>query len=242
MRRSFWGLFGRSRHGAYEEEGAHNTKTRPASETCRHHIHEVILKDVFHECLGSSNAPEIAIFKRSKSQWQFVDPSKKETVESCDELIEFIATNSTARQLKDDMLSFLKESLMSKSHPREDYEELLRLCYTFLGGEESKPLRRAGALHQARWMAKALYCLKLQMLNSQLKLTAREAFGVRRMALFVSLVYVRQWHEAIVSVKAPLNDVRFLDILLTYPDSQTAKDALRVHSDATCGISRKKTW
>ena len=199
---------------------------------CRHHIHEVVLKDVFCECLGSSNAPEVAIFKRLKSQWQFVDPTKKETVETCNELIEFFAANSTACQLKDDMLSFLKECLLSKSYPREDYEELLRLCFVFLGGKDSKPLRRPGALHQARWMAKALYCLKLQMLNSQLELTAREALGVRRMALFISLVYVRQWHEAMVSVKAPLNDVRFLNILRTYPDSQVAKvgdRALRRH-------------
>lgn len=196
---------------------------------CRHHIHEVILKDVFLECLGCSSGPDIAIFKRLQTRWQFVDTTVKrcETAETCDDLIEFFATNSTARHLKDEMLTFLREALTTKKHPREDYEELLRLCYAFLGGEDPKPLRRPGALHQARWMAKAIYCLKLQMLKSQLKLTTRETLGVRRMALFVSLIYVRQWHEAIVSVKAPLNDVRFLEILLTYPDGSLAKVADR---------------
>ena len=44
-----------------------------------------------------------------------MDPFKKERVETCDELVEFPATNNTARQPKDDMLSFLKESLLSKA-------------------------------------------------------------------------------------------------------------------------------
>ncbi|KAG0705268.1 hypothetical protein GWK47_024524 [Chionoecetes opilio] len=115
---------------------------------------------------------------------------------------------------------------MSKNHPREDYEELLCLSYLFLGGEgPAKPFRRPGALHQARWMAKAIYCLKLQMLKSQLSLTGREKAGVERVALFVALVYCKQWHEAPISVKAPLNDVLFLEILKTYPDQTVAKAA-----------------
>ncbi|KAG0727887.1 hypothetical protein GWK47_033694 [Chionoecetes opilio] len=141
--------------------------------------------------------------------------------------------HDTASKLKDDALAFLKEALMSKNHPREDYEELLRLSYLFLGGEgPAKPFRRPGALHQARWMAKAIYCLKLQMLKSQLSLTGREKAGVERVALFVALVYCKQWHEAPISVKAPLNDVLFLEILKTYPDQTVAKaaeQALRRH-------------
>ncbi|KAG0716138.1 hypothetical protein GWK47_010338 [Chionoecetes opilio] len=158
---------------------------------------------------------------------------RRETVETSEDLVEFFATNDTASKLKDDALAFLKEALMSKNHPREDYEELLRLSYLFLGGEgPAKPFRRPGALHQARWMAKAIYCLKLQMLKSQLSLTGREKAGVERMALFVALVYCKQWHEAPISVKAPLNDVLFLEILKTYPDQTVAKaaeQALRRH-------------
>ncbi|KAG0728147.1 hypothetical protein GWK47_033096 [Chionoecetes opilio] len=148
----------------------------------------------------------------------------RETVETSEDLVEFFATNDTASKLKDDALAFLKEALMSKNHPREDYEELLRLSYLFLGGEgPAKPFRCPGALHQARWMAKAIYYLKLQMLKSQLSLTGREKAGVERVALFIALVYCKQWHEAPISVKAPLNDVLFLEILKTYPDQTVAK-------------------
>ncbi|KAG0727484.1 hypothetical protein GWK47_034566 [Chionoecetes opilio] len=200
---------------------------------CRHHVLEVILKDVFEASLGSSSGPDIGIFKRLHDRWSFVDSSQRETVETSEDLVEFFATNDTASKLKDDALAFLKEALMSKNHPREDYEELLRLSYLFLGGEgPAKPFRRPGALHQARWMAKAIYCLKLQMLKSQLSLTGRDKAGVERVALFVALVHCKQWHEAPISVKAPLNDVLFLEILRTYPDQTVAKaaeQALRCH-------------
>ncbi|KAG0715569.1 hypothetical protein GWK47_011670 [Chionoecetes opilio] len=156
---------------------------------CRHHVHEVILKDVFEASLGSSSGPVVGIFKRLRDRWSFVDSSQRETVETSEDLVEFFATHDTASKLKDDALAFLKEALMSKNHPREDYEELLRLSYLFLGGEgPAKPFRRPGALHQARWMAKAIYCLKLQMLKSQLSLTGREKAGVERVALFVALI------------------------------------------------------
>lgn len=108
-------------------------------------------------------------------------------------------------------MAFLKEALKSKNHLREDYEEFLRLSSLFHGGESpAKPFRRPGALHQARWMGKAIYCLKLQMLKSQMSLTGRRKAGVERVALFVALVYCKQWHETPISVKAPLNDVLFL--------------------------------
>ncbi|KAG0724984.1 hypothetical protein GWK47_004858 [Chionoecetes opilio] len=176
---------------------------------CRHHVHEVILKDVFEASLGSSSGPDIGIFKRLRDRWSFVDSSQRETVETSEDLVEFFATNDTASKLKDDALAFLKEALMSKNHPREDYEELLRLSYLFLGGEgPAKPFRCPRALHQARWMAKAIYCLKLQMLKFQLSLTGREKAGVKRVALFVALVYCKQWHEAPISVKRPEQALR----------------------------------
>ncbi|KAG0716602.1 hypothetical protein GWK47_009284 [Chionoecetes opilio] len=148
--------------------------------------------------LGSSSGPDIGIFKRLRDRWSFVDSSQRETVETSKDLVEFFATNDTASKLKDDALTFLKEALMSKNHPREDYEELLRLSYLFLGAA----------------------------------LTGREKAGVERVALFVALVYCKQWHEAPISVKAPLNDVLFLEILKTYPDQTVAKaaeQALRRH-------------
>ncbi|KAG0713733.1 hypothetical protein GWK47_015567 [Chionoecetes opilio] len=67
---------------------------------CHHHVHEVILKDVFEASLGSSSGPDIGIFKRLRDRWSFVDSSQRETVETSEDLVEFFATNEHCSKLK----------------------------------------------------------------------------------------------------------------------------------------------
>ncbi|KAG0730554.1 hypothetical protein GWK47_028010 [Chionoecetes opilio] len=43
---------------------------------CRHHILEVVLKDVFEACMGPSSGPNIALFKRLQNRWPIVDQSR----------------------------------------------------------------------------------------------------------------------------------------------------------------------
>jgi len=56
--------------------------------------------------------------------------------------------------------------------------------------------RAPGAMHHARWMAKAIYSLKKVLFQVQFSLTAREKQGLTEIALFVALIYGRFWHEA----------------------------------------------
>ncbi|KAG0711831.1 hypothetical protein GWK47_019771 [Chionoecetes opilio] len=69
-----------------------------------------------------------------------------------------------------------KNALESGLHPMEDYEELLWLSYLFLGEDLRKDyrFRAPGAFHQARWMAKGIYALKIFLFRGQVKLTAHE--------------------------------------------------------------------
>ncbi|KAG0717978.1 hypothetical protein GWK47_007884 [Chionoecetes opilio] len=81
-------------------------------------------------------------------------------------------------------------------------------------------------------MTKAIYAVKIFMFRHQLDLPAREGGGLRRLCLFISLAYVKQWNEAMVSNRAPLNDLEFLRLLEAYPDkevSHTASTALKRH-------------
>ncbi|KAG0717466.1 hypothetical protein GWK47_054319 [Chionoecetes opilio] len=43
---------------------------------CRHHILEVVLKDVFKTCMGPSSGPNIALFKSLQNRWPIVDQSR----------------------------------------------------------------------------------------------------------------------------------------------------------------------
>jgi len=74
-------------------------------------------------------------------------------------------------------------------------------------------------------MTKAIYSLKLFLFHHQFSLTTKEKSSVKELALCVSLVYVRFWHEALLGRKAPLNDMQFLESLTSYPGRTTAKAA-----------------
>lgn len=79
-------------------------------------------------------------------------------------------------------------------------------------------------MHNARWMAKAIYSLKVFLFRNQLKLTPHEAAGVTSVSTFVSLIYARYWHEAPLAEHAPVNDMKLLSQLHDYPQ-KTIRDA-----------------
>lgn len=66
-----------------------------------------------------------------------------------------------------EMVDYIKSVLTVGKHPREDYKELLQLSLLYLGGwsENDFSFRVPGALHQARWMSKAIYTLKIVLFN-----------------------------------------------------------------------------
>jgi len=63
------------------------------------------------------------------------------------------------------MFIILSEQL-TKHHAREDYKEFLSLAALMVGLETSNnsAIRKPGALHRARWMAKAIYSMKIVLL------------------------------------------------------------------------------
>jgi hypothetical protein len=120
---------------------------------CRHHVFEVMLAAVFSAALGPSSGPDIELFQRFRKRWPCIDQSDFHVPGP--EIFDGISDIQ-----RTEMLSFYTEALKSKA-VRDDYHELLQLCYIFLGGSLDGNLRfRApGALHRARWMAKAIYSL-----------------------------------------------------------------------------------
>ena len=195
---------------------------------CRHHIHEVVLKNTYELLFGSPPGPEIPLFKRFREKWDFLDRTSAGTLSDEQPLDEW----SESQRQK--MIDFLRRVIHDAAHPREDYLELLQLSLVYLGGwsGDVPRFRAPGVYHQARWMAKAIYILKIALFLQQMELTRSEESGVRRLARFVSLIYVRFWHEAAVPNCAPKNDLDFLAILQVFVDRElgsTAEKALRRH-------------
>ena len=178
---------------------------------CRHHVFEVMLSSVFTAAFGASGGPEVGIFKRFQKQWSTIDQDVfipgSDTLFSTPELL----------SLRAQLVVYYTEALNTKQ-TRDDYAELLNLCRIFLGETANVHFRAPGATHNARWMSKAIYCLKIYLFQHQFVLTQSEKKGVTAVSLFVSIIYGQFWNEAPVAEKAPLNDVKLLTRLESYPD------------------------
>ena len=90
------------------------------------------------------------------------------------------------------MLTFYKTEL-EKPFIRDDYRKLVELCVVFLGGdtENKLKLRPPGALYQARWMARAIYSKEICLLQSQLKITAKDKNALQDVCLFIVTLYAK---------------------------------------------------
>jgi hypothetical protein len=73
-----------------------------------------------------------------------------------------------------------------------------------------------GAFHHARWMAKAIYCLKVYLFRYEFKLTKIEEKGLCDISIFLVLVYIEAWFDATLASTAPYNDLNFIKKLYNY--------------------------
>ncbi|GBM88063.1 hypothetical protein AVEN_215129-1 [Araneus ventricosus] len=99
-----------------------------------------------------------------KDNWKNIDPTK---IQCYRETVELFRTVTELENLLDFYGAELKNVMV-----RDDYQELIELSIVFLGGDAEKKIkiRPPGAMHQARWMARAIYSLKRSLFSSQLKL------------------------------------------------------------------------
>ena len=141
---------------------------------CRHHVFELVIAAVFVKCMGVSDGPDIRIFRRFKEQWAFINQQHYQDFSSHEGAAEQLA------DIKERTIQFIHNQL-SQQQPRDDYREMLELCLIYLGDrpERGVRFRAPGAIHQARWMAKVIYALKIWLFRSQFKLTAKEERGLR---------------------------------------------------------------
>ncbi|XP_039315242.1 uncharacterized protein LOC120359881 isoform X1 [Solenopsis invicta] len=179
---------------------------------CRHHIFEIVLQGVFDEIqLFPSKGPDVPLFKRFKNTWKDIDQTQYLT---------WLSDASVREMLKDDaneILLYAKKKI-EEDLPRDDYQEFLELIIIFLGETPSRGIHfhQPGACHLARWMAKAIYCLKIYMFRQQFKLTHKEEKALRRICCFIIKCYAEAWFSAPNAIEAPLNDINFLKKLIAY--------------------------
>jgi len=177
---------------------------------CRHHIHELIVANVFNLLMGCSTGPSIKLFERFSQAWNYIDRSKPES--SVDDQ----AVASILGPQMESLIQFFQHQLQ-EFQPRDDYKELLQLALIFLGDEASDVhINTPGAYHRARWMAKLIYSLKIYLFRSQFRLTKAELSGLQQLNAFTVKLYLKAWYTSMSSTAAPRNDLQLLKDLVTY--------------------------
>lgn len=73
--------------------------------------------------------------------------------------------------------------------------------------------RYAGAIHDARWKAKAINSLKIYLFRSCFQLRAKEEKRLRDICVFIVMIYVRAWFMASLAPQAPKHDLTLLSKL-----------------------------
>lgn len=179
---------------------------------CRHHIYELILRSVFDTKLDEkSTSPNVQLFKRFQQSWSKFNLLNFKSGMEDQSVIDKLSV------LAEDTKQFAMQNVQ-EHHPREDYRELLELTIIFLGGLPPRGIsfRVPGAFHHARWMAKAIYCLKIFLFRKEFTLTEEEETGIRDVCVFLVTLYVKAWINAPNSIEAPRQDLEFLKNLFEY--------------------------
>lgn len=187
---------------------------------CRHHILEIVVGKVFQECLESSTSgPDIPMFKRFKISWSKINKDHYQSVAVDMETDPLLHGSS-------EVVNFCNEQLQI-IQPRADYKELLELTIVTLGCTPRRGIHfcAPGAIHRARWMAKAIYALKIYLFREEFHLTPSKESSLRRFVIFVVMIYVRAWFTAPCAAAAPANDLRFLQNIVAYGDRAISKAA-----------------
>lgn len=181
---------------------------------CRHHIYELVLKDVFiQKVLGSKTVgPDIPLIGRFRNEWNDFEQSFF-NYGITDSIVKKHIPQKKAEEIKNFCLH-----LMTKDICRDDYREFLELTVMFLGfklpsGDKFRPL---GPSHHARWMAKAIYAMKIFMFRDQFVLSESELNGIRDVCIFLVLLYVKAWFTCNSGVDAPNNDLQFVKSAIQY--------------------------
>lgn len=178
---------------------------------CHHHIFGIILAAVFAKSKFITLGPDIPLFKRFRNDWSKINVKN---------FVPAIENSEIKQNFGDDIEIILKNmsDAILKKFPRDDYRELLDLVIIFLGGVPPCGInfRKPGAYNMARWMAKAIYSLKIILFRTEFNLTKIEEKSRFQITCFIVKCYVKYWIVAPEVISAPLMDIKFLRELDKY--------------------------
>ena len=191
---------------------------------CRHHMGELHVKhpDIRIRVINTK-APEDIMFKRFQAVFQSLPPCNYRFYKWPDNLQQprdFLTTRAF------EVLEWctLKMQQGTFNNQRDDYRELCELVVVYLGGQIVRKrkddtlehldfvMKHPGAFHHVRFLAKALYLIKMSMLAHILPedvLPSDRRDRVDRMAKFIVLFHAKYFLQAFLPAAAPRLDLQY---------------------------------
>ena len=191
---------------------------------CRRHAgerHCVHANDIVR---GPTKSPEEKLFKHFKENFHFLDTTQLQRYQWIGDENSPTGPYHFSTEMAMDVRSWAEACCIHGTFPREDYRELLELLTFALGGTIRRKLLRGvkvvefrmqlpGAYDHVRFMAKAIYYVKMFLLLPQLiERNLVDEIGVSvisRMSQFVILLYGRYFLETALTSSAPRLDLQF---------------------------------
>lgn len=209
---------------------------------CRHHILEIIIKDVYHH-LFTSGTPNNLFYGILKEQWS--------DLREADFPISIFDENSFAEEVGPETYDVFRELkstaikellLHSKNKDvRDDYREVTLLALKFFGvsqniskGNQVK-FRALINPSNARFMATIIQGIECYLFRNSIDWDSHShgrLHSITRFSIFAALIYIRYWNRTNMLFDAPVNDLRMLQELQQYQsiDEPVAKVAIKALS------------
>lgn len=194
---------------------------------CRHHILEIVIKDVYHH-LFSTDTPNNIFHPILKEFWSelreenfpFSALDEREFTNDMDETAWNLFTNLKAKAI-DELSSHSRSKFI-----RDDYKEVTNVALNFLRGRVDPARRNQVEFHalidssNARFMATCIQGLESYLFREKLdwgkagRQQIRE--NLERFCVFVSVIYIRYWNRASVLFDSSSNDLNLLQDIQEY--------------------------
>jgi hypothetical protein len=105
----------------------------------------------------------------------------------------------------------------------DNYKELFELSIIFLNGNLNNKfeIRPPGAMHQDRWMSRAIYCFKIYIFRNQYSLSTSEKNAIRDICVFIVRFYLKVWFSCMAPARVPANNLNFIKCLKLYDNEHS---------------------
>ena len=184
---------------------------------CRHHSTELHIKHAWQKITNERTiGPEDILFKKFQTEWEMLDRDSSNL-----NLFEWPEKSTDLWYQADNVFKWAKDCLTKNTFPKEDYRELIELTFVYLGGKLPARkffLRQPGAMHHARFMSKAIYLLKMELMTERISVTVEERRQIHQMVQFIALFYAKYFLRSRIAVFSPQDDLKFLSSMISYRD------------------------